>query len=138
MKISARNQFAGKIISVVEGAVSSAVIIDVDGVHIYGTISKAAVEDLKLEVGGEAIAIIKATEVMIALGDFIISARNKFSGKITSVTEGAVNSVVTLSFGQDKVITSIISNNAVKELGLEEGKEAVAVVKATSVMFGVK
>ena len=65
----------------------------------------------------------------------MLSARNQFAGKVTSVKEGAVNSIVTID---DKVaaVTATISNAAVSELGLEAGKEATAVIKATSVMIG--
>ena len=64
-----------------------------------------------------------------------LSARNQFPGKILSVEEGAVNSIVKIdsSVGQ---ITATISNAAVKDLGLAKGVDATAVIKATSVMVG--
>ena len=65
-----------------------------------------------------------------------ISARNKLTGKVISVTEGAVNAIVKLQLAENMVITSTITMEAVKELGLEAGKEATAIVKATSVMMG--
>lgn len=138
MKISARNQFKGKIVSIENGAVNSMVTIDANCATLSGTISKAAVEELGLTVGGEAIAIIKATEVMVGLGEFKISARNKFAGKVASITEGAVNSIVAIEVCCGNLVTATISNNAVKDLGLAVGTEAVAVIKATSVMFGVE
>ena len=64
-----------------------------------------------------------------------ISARNQFVGKVATVQNGAVNSVVTLTTSIGDV-TATISNAAVEELGLASGVEAVAVVKATSVMVG--
>lgn len=67
-----------------------------------------------------------------------ISARNRFKGKIESVQEGAVNAIVTLKTDGGETITSTISLEAVKELGLAAGKEATAVIKATEVMIGVK
>lgn len=138
MKLSARNQLAGKVVNVQEGAVNGIVTLDCGNITVSGTISMAAVKELGLVPGKEAVAIIKATEVMIGLGDLAISARNKFSGKVASVTEGAVNDSVVLDIEGGKHITAMISRNAVKELGLEAGKEAVAVIKATSVMFGVE
>ena len=135
MKISARNQFAGKVATVQNGAVNSVVTIDVNGTAVTATISNAAVEELALKEGSAAIAVIKATEVLLAKGDIQISARNKFAGKIAAVEKGAVNSVVTLTTSIGDV-TATISNAAVEELGLASGVEAVAVVKATSVMVG--
>ena len=135
MKISARNQFAGKVVTVQNGAVNSVVTIDVNGTAVTATISNAAVEELALKEGSAATAVIKATEVLLAKGDIQISARNKFAGKVAAVEKGAVNSVVTLTTSIGDV-TATISNAAVEELGLASGVEAVAVVKATSVMVG--
>jgi len=63
-----------------------------------------------------------------------LSARNQLKGTVETVTEGAVNGVVTVKVSQD-VITADITMEAIKELGLEAGKEATVVVKATSVLL---
>ena len=67
-----------------------------------------------------------------------ISARNQLKGKIVSLETGSVNAIVHIDIGGGNVITSTISISAVKELGLEVGKDAYAIVKATSVMIGVE
>ena len=64
-----------------------------------------------------------------------ISARNQFKGKVLSVQEGAVNGIVRIDIGGGNVMSATISMAAIKEL--EEGKDAYAIVKATSVMVGV-
>lgn len=67
MKISARNQFEGSVEAVEKGVVTATVKIKVNGpVTITAIISKEAVEDLKLQRGDRAAAIIKATEIMVA------------------------------------------------------------------------
>ena len=66
-----------------------------------------------------------------------LSARNQLKGKVVSIQEGAVNASVGSDIGGGKVISATISMAAVKELGLETGKDAYAVIKATSVMVGV-
>jgi molybdopterin-binding protein len=67
LKISARNQFKGSVEDVQKGVVTATVKIRVDGpVTITAIISKEAVEDLKLQRGDKAAAVIKATEVMVA------------------------------------------------------------------------
>ena len=66
-----------------------------------------------------------------------ISARNQFKGKIIDVEEGAVNGIVKIDIGGGNVVTSTISMNAIKELNLEVGKDAYAIIKATSVMVGI-
>ena len=66
-----------------------------------------------------------------------LSARNQLKGKITNIQEGAVNGIVTIDIGGGNIITSTISMNAITELDLKVGKDAYAVIKATSVMIGV-
>ena len=66
-----------------------------------------------------------------------LSARNQLKGKVIDIQEGAVNGIVKIDIGGGNVISSTISMKAIKELNLEVGKEAYAVIKATSVMVGI-
>ena len=137
MKISARNQFKGIVTNINEGAVNVIVSIEANGEVISSTISLNAVKELGLKKCDAAYAVIKATEVMIATQLPKISARNKFHGVIKGIQSGSVNDIVTLEtkFG---VVSSTISKNAVEELELSVGKEAYAIIKATSVMVGIE
>ena len=66
MKLSARNQFKGKIVSIKEGAVNAIITIDIgNGNVITSDITIAAVKDLGLSVGGQATAVVKSTSVMV-------------------------------------------------------------------------
>jgi len=65
-----------------------------------------------------------------------ISARNQLKGKVVEVTKGATTAHVKLDVG-GSIVTASITNQAVDELGLEVGKEAYAVVKASDVMIAV-
>ena len=136
MKLSARNQFVGTITNVNEGAVNGIVTLKSDDTVVTGTISMAAIKELGLEVGKEAVAIAKATEVLVGVGEFKLSARNQFRGTVENINEGAVNGIVSIALADGHKVSATISMAAIKELGLEVGKEAVAIVKATSVMFG--
>ena len=69
MKISARNQFKGTIVSIEEGAVNGIVRIDIGGNIVTATISMGAIRELGLKVGGTAYAVIKATSVMVGVDD---------------------------------------------------------------------
>lgn len=67
MALSARNQFPGKISSLKMGAVMAEVVIDIGGGHqIVSLISVSSAKRLKLKKGKPAIAVIKATEVIIS------------------------------------------------------------------------
>ena len=67
MKISARNQLPGTVLDIVRGAVTSHVRIDVGGITVTASITNAAVDELGLAVGGKAYAIVKASDVMVAV-----------------------------------------------------------------------
>lgn len=68
MKLSARNQIKGTITEINEGAVNGIVKIDIGGGNIISaTISMAAINDLGLEVGKPAYAVVKSTSVMVAV-----------------------------------------------------------------------
>ncbi|HJG86832.1 molybdopterin-binding protein [Pseudoflavonifractor capillosus] len=70
MKISARNQFKGTILSIEEGAVNGIVRLDIGGGNVVtSTISMASIRELGLKVGGTAYAVVKATSVMVAVDD---------------------------------------------------------------------
>ncbi len=65
--LSARNQFKGKIASVKHGGVMSEVVVDIGGGHkIVSLISTSSAKRLRLRKGRPAIAVIKATEVIIS------------------------------------------------------------------------
>lgn len=67
MKISARNVLEGKIVEVHKGATTAHVTLDVKGMRITASITNEAVEDLGLKAGGSAKAVIKASDVLIAV-----------------------------------------------------------------------
>jgi len=67
MKISARNQLKGKIVDVQKGQTTGHVRIDIGGgAVITSSITNEAIDDLNLKVGDDAIAVIKASDVMVA------------------------------------------------------------------------
>ena len=63
-----------------------------------------------------------------------LSARNRFPGRVVSVEVDGVMALVEIAAGPHRVIAAI-TRDAVEELGLAEGVEATAAVKATSVMI---
>ncbi|TCU77302.1 molybdopterin-binding protein [Tissierella praeacuta] len=67
MQLSARNQLKGFIKNIKKGPVSTEVIIDVNGLEVVSSITTGSTESLNLKVGDEAIAIIKASNVMIGI-----------------------------------------------------------------------
>ena len=70
MKLSARNMLKGRVVKLVKGAVNSEVTLELPGGNqIVSIITNTSVETLKLKDGVEAYAVIKASNVMIAVDD---------------------------------------------------------------------
>ena len=68
MKLSARNQLKGKVVSIEKGAVNGIVGIELKGGDVISAIiTLSAIEELGLTVGGDAYAVIKATSVMVGV-----------------------------------------------------------------------
>ena len=66
MKLSARNQLSGTVVAVTKGQTTAHVRIDIGGgVIVTSSITNEAVDDLALKVGDTAMAVIKASDVMI-------------------------------------------------------------------------
>ena len=66
MKVSARNQWRGKVLSITEGAVNGMVVLDIGGGNqVTASISMAAIKELNLKTGSDAYAIVKASSVML-------------------------------------------------------------------------
>jgi molybdopterin-binding protein len=67
MKLSARNQLAGKVVSINHGAAIANVEIEVAGQRLVASITDEAAQELELSAGMEVVAIIKASDVMVAV-----------------------------------------------------------------------
>jgi molybdopterin-binding protein len=66
MKLSARNKLAGSVVAIRRGEAIANVEVDVAGQRLVSSITVEAVEELGLEPGSEIVAVIKASDVMIA------------------------------------------------------------------------
>ncbi len=66
-----------------------------------------------------------------------LSTRNMLKGTIKSITPGAVNTEVVIELAGGAKLVSIITKTSAEELELAPGKEAYALIKASSVIIGV-
>ncbi len=67
MKLSARNQLAGTVVEIRRGAAIANVVLDVGGQRIVASITVEAVDELGLTEGSPATAVVKASDVMVAV-----------------------------------------------------------------------
>lgn len=66
------------------------------------------------------------------------SARNQFVGTVSRVQEGTVNAEVELTLAGDQKIVAMITRESMKKLDLQPGKQAVALVKASSIILAAE
>jgi len=66
MKLSARNQLRGTVKSITRGTAIANVEVDVQGERVVASITVEAVDSLGISEGDEVVAVIKASDVMIA------------------------------------------------------------------------
>ena len=67
MRLSARNQLKGTIIEITKGQTTAHIRLDIAGTVMTSSITNEAVDDLGLKVGQQAYAVIKASDVMVAV-----------------------------------------------------------------------
>ncbi|GGA48087.1 TOBE domain-containing protein [Dyella nitratireducens] len=138
-RTSARNQLSGHVVAIHKGVVNDTVELKLPGgEHVVATLTCESTENLGLKIGSEAIALIKASSVLLALPDegMRLSARNQFPGTIVQIVEGPVNADVRVRLTGGSVMAAVVTTESVSQLGLKEGVPVVAVVKASSVMLG--
>lgn len=66
-----------------------------------------------------------------------LSARNVLKGKVKNIVEGLVNDEVVVELPGGQEVVAVITKTSAKSLGLREGKDVFAVIKASSVMLAV-
>jgi molybdate transport system regulatory protein len=141
MKTTARNQLAGIVKSVEIGPVSAQVSIALkSGDEVTATLTSAAAQRLKLKKGKEALALIKASAIVLVT-DFAgwqLSARNQLAGTVSRIERGAVSSLVVLTLPGGTLLTASVTNEGVEALDLQVGAAATAVFKAYSVMVATR
>jgi len=67
-----------------------------------------------------------------------LSARNQLSGKVVDVKKGAVAAQVRVDIGGGKLLTSMITVDAVEDLGIKAGDSVAVVIKSTEVMLATE
>lgn len=138
MKTSARNQLKGTIRDIISGRVASEIVIDMGaGTALKAVITNDGKEAMGLKTGDSVYALIKASFVMVAKEKPTrISIRNILETQVVEITEGLVNCELKLKMG-DQIITSMVTEEAVKELEIKTGDKVYALIKANTIVIGV-
>ena len=140
MKSTARNQFSGTVSDVTTGPATTQVTLDIGHGHsVTASLTTAAAQRLGVQTGQPALALVKASEVVL-ISDFAgyqLSARNQLAGTISRVQKGAVSSLVGVTLPGGAVVTASVTNDAVDALALAVGQPVTASFKAYAVMLAV-
>lgn len=138
MKASARNQFFGTVIDVMEDNLSVTVVVELKGgENIVATITQESAIDLAIAEGLEVMALVKAPQVMLVtdFGGYRLSARNQLQGKVARIhQEGIAAEVVVELKGGDSVAATVTSEG-LSNLGLAEGSPVIVVFKSGAVIL---
>ena len=135
MDISARNQIKGRVTNIQSGKAMTFVTVQANGMQIASAITSDGAHELNLKQDDQVTAIVKATEVILAKGAIgQMSARNRLSGQISSVQQGEAMGLVNVTVGQEH-LGAAITTQAIKEMGLKQGDQVTAIIKATEVML---
>jgi molybdate transport system regulatory protein len=140
MRTSARNALRGVVTSVADGMVSAEVALDVgQGLTIVAVLTRRSIEALGLAPGKPAIALIKASFVVLARGEGLkTSARNQLTGVVCAREDGPVMSEVVLDIGAGKTLVATVTAESARTLDLRLGQTVTALVKAPHVILAVE
>ncbi len=137
--ISARNVFHAEVVSVRKWPVDVEVTLRVsDKDTIFAIVTNEAAEELKLEPGRRALALIKAPFVTLAPAkEQAEGERNCFRGVVTRRVDAERNSEILLDIGCGKTMTSVMRRDKVEKMNVKEGDEAVASFDPANVILAV-
>jgi len=141
MKTSARNQFFGKVAAIKRGAVNSEVELALKGSdRLAAIITNGSLDGLGLRKGMEAVALVKASWVLLAADapSLKVSARNRFRGTVERVSSGAVNTEVVLRIPGGDLLTAMVTRESERSLKVKPGTKLWGFFKASSVILAVQ
>jgi molybdate transport system regulatory protein len=140
MKTSARNVFHCTVTEVRRALVNVEVVLKVSDAHsIVAVITNDSADDLGIAVGREAMALVKASFVMLSrLDEHVkISTPNRISGIVLERSDGGVNSEIVLDIGDGKTLVSVVTRAGADEMGLKAGERVSAFFNPSQVILAV-
>ncbi|MDR1508871.1 MAG: TOBE domain-containing protein [Synergistaceae bacterium] len=142
MKTSARNKYEGAIMNIRRGAVNDEIeiLLDSSNTRVTATVTNTSSRAMNLEPGRKVVALIREESVILVTDSEGVrfSSRNVFQGAVVSIKENGGLSDVNIRLAGGERMTAMAASEAVVSLGLKAGDELTAVVKAPSVIVGVR
>lgn len=140
IKTTASNQLSGRIAAVRLGSVNGEVLVELRGGEtIAASLTLDEIEALKLQPGMDALLMINATEIIVAMEaqPDSFSARNVLPGKVIQLLEDEVNAEVVIGLQGNVSIAAMMTKAGARQLQLCQGIAAFALFKSNAVILGV-
>lgn len=140
MKTSARNQYAGIVVSILQGPVNDEVTMMVNGtMMLTASITHESGRELGLDIGMKVFALIKASAVAVqpALGPAVAAGPNRFPGTVHKLTPGQHRSELALALDGGPELVCTLDNGVIERMGLTPGVAVLASVEPSNVILGV-
>jgi molybdate transport system regulatory protein len=138
MKSSARNQWHGTVSRIELGAVNAEIEVALKGgTPLVAQVTKESALALKLEVGREVIALVKAPQITLVTDyeGYRFSTRNQLNGTISKVSKGPVTTEVEITLSTGDAVVASVTTESANTLGLAVGGNTAAVFKAAAVVL---
>jgi molybdate transport system regulatory protein len=140
MRTSARNALRGVVTKITADQLNAEVAVKVSqDTTIHASVTNESVRELGLCVGRDAIVLIKAPFVMVALDDpgLQTSARNCIAGIVQRCETSTINAEVVIDIGGGKTLAANITAHSAKALAMEPGRKVRALVDAAHVIIAI-
>lgn len=138
LRTSVRNALQGRIVRIVRGAVNAEVQLSVsDSVCLVAIVTNESVRELGLVRGGSAVALISPSGIVLAREGEVgkTSARNQLAAEVVRRRDGAVNSELILSLGNEKSLAAVITKESAQDIDFRRGDRVLALIKASHVIL---
>lgn len=139
-KTSARNAFFGKIQEIQKGDIQVRVCLStISGISVNTVITNGSLDMLGLKEGGMIIAEVKAPWVILQKSkeEPLCSAENRFSGVISRITVGKVNTECAVRIPDGTELCAVVSTKGARHLNLNEGDQIWAFFNSFAVVLHV-
>lgn len=145
LRTSARNQLGGTVKRVSKGEVNALVELALpsaqkgQGDTLFASLTMTSLKELGVIKGRQAVALIKAPSVFLALPDspMRLSVRNSLQGQVSAIHTGSVNTEVQVRLKGGQTMVAMVSRDSADKLKLAQGLDVLVLFQETSVIIGV-
>lgn len=143
MRTSARNQFAGILVSITPGAVNDQLGILVNGSQtLIASITHESCRELQLAVGTKVFALIKASAVVLRLPDDAAATdaanpKNTFISTVHTVVPGEYHSELAVLLESGLSMVTTMPNQDIHAMGVQMGSVVLATMEPSNVIIGI-